>query len=129
MAESLATKDDVANVMLRPLSTPEENAAGALLLMAWHRLALLVPTLTKRIDARTLDQAVVTGVQAEMVANVFKNPTSARTQQRSFTLDDYSEQNTDTLDNAISSGQLFPTEQHLRMLAPTKRGAFTVMPS
>ena len=75
-------------------------------------------------------------VVAEMVANVLKNPSGARsrttTTNESMSLDDYSEQTQtstqETIDRALAEGMLYPTESQLALLRPVRAGAFTIRP-
>lgn len=128
MADSEAQAQDVVNVLLRSLSPAESEAVDGLLSVAWGRLLIMTEDLSARIDSGQIPASVVTGIQAEMVANVFKNPKNLRQHSSTRSIDDYSETDNDTFDSAVSSGQLLPTEAHLKLLARRKRGAFTIVP-
>lgn len=129
MVENTATIDDV-KMFFPDLTSAQEDQATALLRVAWLRL-LVIPSLNikRRIEAGTLDQEVVSSVQGEMVANVLKNPDGARTRNSTLTIDDYTETEQTTIDQARSEGLLYPTAEMLMMIRENRRGAWTVRPS
>lgn len=129
MVENEATVDDVK--MFYPDLTPDqEPRATSLLRVAWLRL-LVIPGLNikRRIASGDLDQEVVSSVQGEMVANVLKNPEGARSRNTTLTIDDYTETEQLTIDQARSEGLLYPTDAMLAMIRENRRGAWTVRPS
>lgn len=112
------------------LTTAQREQAERLLAAAWVRLKA-IPGLrvVARIEAGTLDEEVVASVIGEMVANVLRNPEGARTRNSTVTIDDYTETDQVTIDQARSEGLLYPTEGMLAMLRENRRGAWTVIPS
>lgn len=129
MVENLATIEDVK--MFYPDLTPDQTAqAEALLRVAWLRL-LVIPGLNikRRIASGALDQEVVSSVQGEMVANVLKNPDGERSRNITLTIDDYTETEQRTVDQARSEGLLYPTSAMLEMIRENRSGAWTVRPS
>lgn len=129
MVENQATVDDV-KMFFPDLTSAQVDQATALLRVAWLRL-LVIPGLNikRRIAAGTLDQEVVSSVQGEMVANVLKNPEGARSRNSTLTIDDYTETEQLTIDQARSEGLLYPTSSMLEMIRENRRGAWTVRPS
>lgn len=129
MVVNEATVNDV-KTFFPDLTSAQEEQATALLQVAWIRL-LVIPGLNirRRIEAGTLDQEVVSSVQAEMVANVLRNPDGARTRNSTLTIDDYTETDQVTIDQARSEGLLYPTAAMLAMIRENRRGAWTVRPS
>ena len=129
MVENAATVDDV-KMFFPGLTSAQQQQAQSLLRVAWLRL-LVIPGLNikRRIEAGTLDQEVVSSVQAEMVANVLRNPDGARSRNTTLTIDDYTETEQLTIDQARSEGLLYPTEAMLTMIRENRRGAWTVRPS
>lgn len=129
-------QQDVETFLLRPLTAQEAKYVEGLLHTAWARLLLALPTLPARMQSGAVSQAAVDAVVAEMVANVFKNPTGARsrttTTNSSMSIDDYSEQTQtstqETVDRALAEGMLYPTESQLALLRPVRSGAFTIRP-
>lgn len=129
MAQNVATVAHVRD-FYPALTSEQEAQAERLLNVAWLRL-LVIPGLriASRIDAGTLDPEVVASVQAEMVANVLKNPEGARTRNSTMSIDDYSETEILTIDKARAEGSLYPTDLMLAMIRENRRGAWTVRPS
>lgn len=129
MAVNQATIEDV-QTFLPALTTEQERQAARLLQVAWLRLVAYPGLrLTQRIDSGQLDPGLVSSVQGEMVANVLRNPEGARTRDTSITIDDYTEREQITIDQARSEGLLVPTDQMLMMLRENRRGVWTVRPS
>ena len=129
MVQNEAIVDDV-KMFFPDLTSAQEDQAEALLRVAWLRL-LVIPGLNikRRIAAGTLDQEVVSSVQGEMVANVLRNPEGARSRNATLTIDDYTETEQLTIDQARSEGLLYPTASMLEMIRENRRGAWTVRPS
>lgn len=131
-----ADQETVEKFLLRPLTSQEATYVEGLLNTAWFRLLLALPSLPARLAAKELEQTIVDDVVAEMVANVLKNPSGARsrttTTNESMSLDDYSEQTQtstqETIDRALAEGMLYPTESQLALLRPARAGAFTIRP-
>lgn len=129
MVDDAATIEDVK--MFYPGLTPDQTTqAISLLRVAWLRL-LVIPGLNikRRIASGDLDQEVVSSVQGEMVANVLRNPDGARSRNTTLTIDDYTETEQLTVDQARSEGLLYPTAAMLEMIRENRRGAWTVRPS
>lgn len=129
MASNTATIEDV-RLFYPALTTEQEVQATRMLRVAWTRLCAY-PGLRvrERIDDCTLDPELVASVQGEMVANVLSNPMGARSRDVSLTIDDYTEREQVTIDQARSEGLLAPTAGMLEMLRQNRRGAWTVRPS
>ena len=127
--ENPATIDDV-KAFYPALTTAEQEQAQRLIQVAWLRLQV-IPGLriVARIDSGTLAAEVVASVIGEMVANVLKNPEGARSRNTTLTIDDYTETDQVTIDQARSEGMLYPTAMMLAMLRENRRGAWTVIPS
>ena len=131
-----AGREDVEQFLLRPLTTQEAQYVTGLIRTAWLRLILALPTLPARMQAQEVHQDAVDAVVAEMVANVLKNPTGARSRSvstnTSLSIDDYAEttQSTtqETIDRALTEGMLYPTESQLALLRPVRTGSFTIRP-
>lgn len=131
-----ADQETVEKFLLRPLTSQEATYVEGLIHTAWFRLLLALPSLPARVAAKELEQTIVDDVVAEMVANVLKNPTGARSRtttiNESMSLDDYSEQTQtstqETIDRALAEGMLYPTESQLALLRPVRSGAFTIRP-
>lgn len=122
-----ATVDDV-EAFYPGLTDAQRTQAQRLIAVAWGRLQV-IPGLriVRRITAGTLPKEVVASVIGEMVANVLRNPEGARSRNATVTIDDYTETDQLTIDQARSEGLLFPTDRMLVMLRTG--GAWTVIPS
>lgn len=83
------------------------------------RLNAAVPTLAARFEADEVEADVIKGVIEDMVLRVVKNPDSLR----SFSIDDF----TGTIDNAVSSGALFVTDDELALLTPAGRAVGSIL--
>lgn len=124
-----ATVEDV-RTFYPALTTSEEDRAKRLVQVAWLRLQIIPGLrLTARIGAGKLDPDVVASVIGEMVANVLKNAEGARSRSHTVTIDDYTETEQVTIDQALSEGLLYPTEGMLKLLRVDRSGAWTVRPS
>lgn len=108
MSNPVTTSDIAAR--WRPLSTEETAVATALLADAWAILTARDSTIEGRLSATpaTLDVALVRAVVTAMVLRVMRNPDGKRQES----IDDYSW----TLDNAVSSGFLYVTDDELALL-------------
>ena len=127
--ENPATLEDV-KTFYPALTTEQHEQAQRLVDAAWLRLQVIRGLrLVARIKAGTLDPAVVASVIGEMVANVLKNPDGARSRNTTLTIDDYTETDQVTIDQARSEGLLYPTDGMLEILRLGGRGAWTVIPS
>ena len=106
----------------RPLTAAETTVAEALLEDAWQILLARVPLLQSRLDAATLDPALVVAVESAMVLRVLRNPDGKRQES----IDDYSW----TRDNAVSAGLLYATDDEVALLSPSgaSTNAFTITP-
>lgn len=129
MAENQATLEDV-RTFLPALTSEQEEQATRLLKVAWLRL-VGYPGLKvrQRLDDGTLDIDLLSSIQGEMVANVLRNPEGARSRDTSITIDDYTEREQITIDQARSEGMLIPTDAMLKVIRENRRGAWTVRPS
>lgn len=98
------------------LSVPDgsDDAIDHLIARAVALLVLQVPTVPARVDAGTLDQAVVEGVVEDMVLRVLRNPQALR----QISIDDFSA----TVDAAVSAGSLYVSSNELALLSPSTRG-------
>lgn len=98
------------------LSVPDgsDEAIDHLINRAVALLVLQVPTVPARVDAGTLNQAVVEGVVEDMVLRVLRNPQALR----QLSIDDFSA----TIDSAASTGSLYVSKDELALLSPGKRG-------
>lgn len=106
----------------RPLTAAEATVAASLLEDAWQILLARVPLMQSRMDATTLDPALVVAVESAMVLRVLRNPDGKRQES----IDDYSW----TRDNAVSAGLLYVTDDEAVLLSPTgaSTNAFTITP-
>lgn len=127
--ENPAKIDDV-KAFYPALTTAEQEQAQRLIQVAWLRLQV-IPGLriVARIESGQLAAEVVASVIGEMVSNVLKNPEGARSRNTTLTIDDYTETDQVTIDQARSEGMLYPTAMMLAMLRENRRGAWTVIPS
>lgn len=121
------TPDDVAKALLRPLTPAEEASAEALLARAWEMLKDQSEGLEARLDDATVSEESVEQVLLQAVVRVIRNPGGHR--QESKTIDDYT--NSWTLDQVVSTGELYFTSRELRSLSgPSNRQsrdqAFTI---
>lgn len=126
--ENPAYIDDV-RTFYPGLTSAQEAQAESLIRAAWLRLQVIKGLrVVKRIDSGELPREVVASVIGEMVANVLKNPDGARSRNTTLTIDDYTETEQLTIDQARSEGLLYPTDAMLDMLKEHRTGAFTVVP-
>lgn len=127
--ENPATIDDV-KAFYPALTASEQEQAQRLIQVAWLRLQV-IPGLrvVARIESGQLAAEMVASVIGEMVANVLKNPEGARSRNTTLTIDDYTETDQVTIDQARSEGMLYPTALMLALLRENRRGAWTVIPS
>lgn len=124
-----ASIDDV-KAFYPGLTSEQTDQAQRLIAVAWVRLrAIPGLRIVARIEAGKLDRDVVASVIGEMVANVLRNPEGARSRNTTVTIDDYTETDQLTIDQARSEGLLYPTDSMLVMLRENRRGAWTVIPS
>lgn len=99
----------------RPLTPAEAQTLAGKSTAAWTRIVALVPGIEDNIDAGLVSQDTVKSVMASMIVRVLKNPDSVRTVQSS--IDDYN--GSRTLDNTVSSGELYLTDFEIGLLTPT----------
>lgn len=114
---SAAVLADVAARIGRPLSSDEETQVPTLL----EDAELLIKA--RHSDVGELDQAMLVLVECRAVLRVLKNPDG----RRQTSIDDHSW----TTDTALSSGELYISEDEWDMIAPadtTKSDAFTIRP-
>lgn len=113
MADSVANPvsiDDVANRSLRSLTDVELGWAAQKLDDAFDQLLILRPTVGTRLAAGdVLLGRLVTQVVSAMILRVLGNPDGHLEE----TVDDY----TYRLDQAVSSGQLYPTDAELELVS------------
>jgi hypothetical protein len=113
------TQADIEKVW-RPLTTAEAAVIPGLSNSAWIRVVGAVPGIASFVDvvapeAEPLVTAeAVQDVMAHMIIRVLKNPESARIISES--VDDYTSGR--TLDDAISSGELYVSAFEVSMLTP-----------
>lgn len=115
MAENPATLADVTEGFERPLSDLEDRAASRWLQEAWRILNRDVPGVSARLDFLPdaegyLAADDVVDVLAAMVRRVLRNPDGTR----SWSDDTHQE----TIDAALSSGELYVSEREKARLAP-----------
>ncbi|MFE5771440.1 Gp19/Gp15/Gp42 family protein [Streptomyces sp. NPDC056485] len=111
---ALATLTEVADRLGRDLTESETRQATAL-------LADATAMITDRFPVQAVTPtAAAAAVCAAMVVRVLRNPDARRTEQ----LDDYSY----TVDNAVSSGQLYVSSTEAELLRPPRTSAFTIVP-
>lgn len=101
----------------RPLTTAEAATIPGKSEDAWTRIVATVPGITDHLAATPplVEEAVVRSVMVSMIVRVLKNPESVRTHQQS--IDDANESK--TLDNAISTGELYLTDYEIGLLTPS----------
>lgn len=93
-----------------PAGETVDTQLDRLIAKAETRLNAAIPTLAARFESGEIDADVVVGVVEDMVLRVVKNPQALR----SFGIDDFQA----TLDNAVSTGLLYVTDDELRLLSP-----------
>lgn len=96
-----------------------------LIAKAGTRIVGAYPTLLARLDAELIEPDTVAGVIEDMVLRVARNPNG----YRQVSIDDYNR----TIDTALSTGQLYISDQEADLLAPPSkrkaRGAGTMRTS
>lgn len=102
----------------RALTEPEGAVVDTLLNRAGLLLLARVPSIPRRIASGSLSEAVVVAVEAAMVERVLRNPDGKR--QMSTSIDDYT--HSWTVDAALSTGGLFPSEAELSALVEASGG-------
>lgn len=125
MAENPATLAHVVNSFERPLTNDEQRVVPDWLRQAWNTLRFHrdVPALEVRMDLADgepgrLDSELVQDVLVAMVERKLRNPEGLRT----FGIaGDYDQ----TVDQALSSGQLYVSEEEIARLQPATYGAAT----
>lgn len=117
----LATVEDV-EALWRPLTTQERTKAQLLLGYASATVRRKVPRVDDRIAAEQLNEDLVTGVVASMVARVMRNPEGWRTETQQA--GPFQEQN--TRDPELASGELHMTEAELDLLSPDSTGVGSI---
>lgn len=114
--ENPATLEHVRSSIERPLTSDEERVIPTWLAKAWRELNRVVPAITARNelpadDLSHLAEDDVRDVLVAMVERKVRNPDA----RRQWSGDDYSE----TVDAALSSGQIYVTEtERLSLLPP-----------
>lgn len=98
----------------RPLTDAEAATIGGKSEDAWTRIVGTVPGIEENLTAGTVAEATVKSVMISMIVRVLKNPDSVRTVQSS--IDDYN--GSRTLDNAVSTGELYLTDFEIGLLTP-----------
>ena len=109
------TQADIEQVW-RPLTTAEAAVIPGLSNSAWIRVVGAVPGIASYLDAAEplVTAEAVQDVMSHMIIRVLKNPDSARIISES--IDDYTSGR--TLDDAISSGELYVSAFEASMLTP-----------
>lgn len=123
-----ASLADVRDSMERPLTSDEERVVPQWLDKAWRELNRVVPGIAARnalphTEPTYLDSADLVDVLVAMVERKVRNPAGTR----EWRGDDYSE----TVDAALSSGQIYVSEQERASLmppAPTYGGGIYSIP-
>ena len=101
----------------RPLTAAEDAIIPGLSDHAWIRIKAGVPGIEDNLAASSVSEATLKSVMVSMILRVLKNPDSAR--QISKSADDWSKSL--TLDEVISSGELYLSEaERLLLLPPTE---------
>ena len=98
----------------RPLTIDEAAGIPAKSSRAWTRLTAVIPVLDANITAVTVKTETVKDVMVSMIVRVLKNPESVRILSES--IDDGSESR--TLDNSISTGEMYVSDFEIAMLTP-----------
>lgn len=111
-----ATAGDVATALLRELTPVEQAAAAWYLRRAAGLLLARVPDLPRRVEADPAFRFLVAGIQAEMVARVFRNPEGVTREEQG----NYSYQ----VSYAVATGRLVVMDDEWEQL-----GAKTVLRS
>lgn len=109
-----ALRADVEATFERPLTTDELRVVQPWLNQAWLILTLTVPGVDVRMtvsptEAGSLPREAVVQVLVAMVERKLRNPDGLR----SWNGDDYQE----TVDSALSSGQIYPTADEISRLS------------
>jgi hypothetical protein len=113
------TQTDIEKVW-RPLTAEEEALVSGLSNRAWLRIVARFPGLDADMVAVVpatvplVDPELVKDVMASMIVRVLKNPESLRI--RSESIDDHTD--AATLDNTISSGEMYLSADEAEMLMP-----------
>lgn len=109
------TVADIENVW-RPLRESEKTTVPGKSADAWTRILADVADIEEKLNADppTVTVGTVKSVMISMVVRVLKNPDSMR--QLSKSVDDWSKSG--TLDNSVSSGELYLTDYELKLLNP-----------
>lgn len=104
----------------RPLVGPEEVNAQALLDDAWEELLAPnhVPDLEDRMADGRVSNGLVVRVVRSMVLRVLRNPDAIR----QWSIDDASF----TRDSAVSAGELYVTDDEIKLLTGGSSKAFTI---
>jgi hypothetical protein len=116
------TTDDI-EVRWRPFSTPEVVTAQALLDDTWALILQKIPDIEARLEAETLDVALVRMVACAAVLRVMKNLDGKQEEQ----LEDYRYR----MGSDAAPGTLYLDEDELILLRaapPVPSGAFTIRP-
>jgi hypothetical protein len=85
-----------------------------------------IPDLDQRIDDGDLSAETVADVEVAAVARKAGNPGGLRQRSTTITGDDVSETTSETIDSALSDGQLRLTDDEWARLEPATGGAFTI---
>lgn len=112
------TPQDIRNAAFGikvPTGTVADVQLAALIEKAKNRLVPGIVSLTRRVEAGTLEEQTVNGVIEDMVLRVVKNPRSLR----QLGIDDFQT----TIDSAVSTGALYLSDYERELLAPKTRGA------
>lgn len=112
------TQADIENVW-RPLTDAEARVVPGLSNRAWIRIVGAVPGIESFLEAVAPAEPLVAAgsvqdVMASMIVRVLKNPDSARIISES--IDDYTDSR--TLDDAVSSGEMYVSAFEVSLLTP-----------
>lgn len=98
----------------RPLTLAESQTITGKAAAAWTRIVAIVPGIEDNVASGDVSEDTVRSVMVSMIVRVLKNPESIRTHQQS--IDDSSESR--TLDNSVSTGELYLTDFEIGLLTP-----------
>lgn len=130
MSDPFATVSDLQDIW-RPLTPAEMATAAARITQASEYIRQQFRLASRDVDAEIsagkLAAPLLRGITVDMVHRIMLNPNKLRSSTRS--IDDY--QRSDTLDNAISAGDLYLTDNELALLGLDRAGrgkAFSIRP-
>ena len=96
-----------------PAGEAVDTKLNKLIAKAGERILGAYPTILDRLAAESIQPGAVKGVIEDMVLRVARNPNG----YRQVSIDDYNR----TIDTALSSGQLYISDQEAELLAPPSK--------